>query len=138
MVVFIDTSSLLKHYVKEPGSERIDEYYISENTLIIAPITPIEVRAALKRKMDDKGISESTYQRALLLWEKDESLYTYVTFDNFLVAKSIGFISAYSLKTLDAIQSAAAVISKAEVIATSDKRMFAVLNKEFPEKTLLI
>ena len=138
MVVFIDTSSLLKHYVQENGSEKVDAYYVSQNTLVIAPITPVEVRAALKRKRDDKGISEATYQKALSLWEEDEALYTLTPFDSMLIQRSIDFISEFSLKTLDAIQTAAAALSKTEVVLCSDKKMFTALTKAMPEKAVFI
>jgi hypothetical protein len=35
MVIFFDTSSLLKRYVEEKGSVEVDEYFIHENSIWI-------------------------------------------------------------------------------------------------------
>ncbi|MCX7759527.1 MAG: type II toxin-antitoxin system VapC family toxin, partial [bacterium] len=61
MVIFIDTSSLIKRYVEEDGSTKVDKYYKGKNEIFISPITPIEFKAALKRKLQEKTIDSNTY-----------------------------------------------------------------------------
>jgi PIN domain nuclease of toxin-antitoxin system len=65
MVVFIDTSSLLKRYIEENGSTKVDTYYSLKNTLFISPVTILEVNSALNRKVNDETINEETYEKAI-------------------------------------------------------------------------
>ncbi len=53
MVIFIDTSSLIKRYITEIGSDIIDSLFNDENEICISPVTAIEMRSALGRKLRD-------------------------------------------------------------------------------------
>jgi len=49
MILFFDTSALIKRYISETGSNKVDELFeISEN-IIVSPVTKIEVYSSLKR-----------------------------------------------------------------------------------------
>ena len=51
MVIFLDTSVFLKRYIVESGSDKVDEYFVSENNFLLAPNLQIEIKAGLTRKI---------------------------------------------------------------------------------------
>lgn len=70
-------------------------------------------------------------------WIEKEFLIDYnyfgvIQWNNDLVRESIRLISKYRLRVLDAIQLSAALLAKASLFITSDKRLFAAAKKELP------
>lgn len=126
MVIFIDTSSLLKRYISEAGSSVVDDYFIDDNDICISPITEIEIHAALNRKLRDGDIDYGTMQKALKLWHSDYSVLSKIIFSEKLSGSSIQLIDTHGIKTLDAIQIGSAIISDSEEFVTSDRQMFKV------------
>jgi predicted nucleic acid-binding protein len=138
MVIFIDTSSLIKRYVQEEGSGDVDRFFNEENDIIIAPITAIEFHAALNRKLRDKSISMETHHKAIAAWEMEGASYNTVSFDDGLIGVSLDMVSRYALKTLDSIQLAAAALSDAGAFVTSDKQLHEIALREFTDKAVFI
>jgi predicted nucleic acid-binding protein len=128
MVVFIDTSSLIKRYVEEQGSDEVDRYFSENTDIYISPVTPVEMYAALKRKLRDESISSETYRNALKLWQDDFNNYSVVLFNDELIAKALDIVNTHDVKTLDALQIGAALLSRAEESVTSDRQMHRVLD----------
>jgi uncharacterized protein len=126
MVIFIDTSSLLKRYISEDGSSIIDQYFTEENDICISPVTEIEIRAALNRKFKDGDIDYETMQKAVQFWLTDLDDVMTVEFTESLVVNAIKLIDTHGIKTLDAIQVSSALISGSGEVITSDRQMFKI------------
>lgn len=138
MVVFIDTSSLIKRYIEEDGSEIIDKYYKNENEIIISPITPIEFISALQRKLREKTIDLETYHRAISEWSKEELSYNIILFNKILVSEAIKLIENGPLRTLDSLQLASAKLQVLDEFVTSDRKLVQVAAKYFSCKVTFI
>lgn len=138
MVIFIDSSSLLKHYVEEEGSQEVDRIFGSGETICISPITTIEIHAALKRKNEDGSIDRDTYKKACDFWLQDYTNFVIVPFGDELINRTISIIDERAVKTLDAIQVASALLSGARTLVTSDSRMYQVMRTLSKEESLLI
>jgi len=126
MVIFIDTSSLIKRYVSETGSDIIDSLFNDENEICISPVTVIEMRSALGRKLRDGSIDSETYQKAIDLWSEEYISFIKISFDDSLVIKAIKEVEDRGVKTLDSIQIGSALLSMADEMVTSDQQMFRV------------
>lgn len=126
MVIFLDTSSLVKRYISEEGSLRVDNYFIEKNDICIFPVTEIEIRAALNRKLRDGDISYDTMNKAVQFWAIDLNNINIIEFTESLVINSIRMIETHGIKTLDAIQISSALISGAAELVTSDRQMFKI------------
>jgi len=50
MLIFMDTSSLVKRYIDESGTSDVDAYFQSKNSIFISAITPIEVHSTFREK----------------------------------------------------------------------------------------
>lgn len=127
MVVFIDTSSLIKRYVEETGSSEIDRYFTEDTIVYISPLTPVEMNSALKRKLREGSICDETYRAAIGSWHEDVHSYSIVMFSDEIVSKAIDIVNSHDVKTLDAFQISAAVLSGADESVTSDRQMHRVL-----------
>jgi len=125
MLVFIDTSSLIKRYIQEDGSDKIDNYFVDGNEILLSPITTIEIASTFNRKLRDRTISLDTMDKAKQLFNIDYNSYNIIAFYDILM-KSIELINQYPLKTLDSIQTASAIISRSDVCLTSDVQLFNI------------
>lgn len=138
MVIFIDTSSLIKRYVSEEGSEIVDQYFTDENDICISPVTAIEIHAALGRKLRDGDIDYETHQKAAQFWSDDFNDIIKIQFNETLVEIAIRLIEANGIKTLDAIQAGSAVLSRSDELVTSDRQMFKVFQSFSDRKSTFI
>ena len=50
LLIFIDTSSLVKRYIEEDDSSKIDELFIAQNEIAISPITAVEMTSVFNPK----------------------------------------------------------------------------------------
>jgi uncharacterized protein len=138
MVIFIDTSSLIKRYVQEEGSGDVDAYFRDENDICIAPTTAIELRAALSIKLREKSISADSHEKAIGSWEFEERSFDTVAFDESLVLTALDMIDRYPVKTLDSIQLAAAMVSAPDAFITSDKQLYQIALLEMKDRAVII
>ncbi|HNR89444.1 MAG TPA: type II toxin-antitoxin system VapC family toxin [Spirochaetota bacterium] len=138
MVVFLDTSSLLKRYVEERGSDQVDRFFVSGNAICISPITPIEMYSALCRKVADRSIDQETFDKAQRYWGQDIRHYSIVPFSEILVERAISIIEAHNIRTLDSIQIASASLSDPDTCIRSDNAMSKVLEKVLVGRTLVV
>jgi predicted nucleic acid-binding protein len=74
-VLYLDSSALIKHYVKEAGSEEI-EYKLRDEEHAARPVftsvlTFAEIHAALARRMKDKSLPLPEFHRARRKFDSD-------------------------------------------------------------------
>ncbi len=124
MLIFMDTSALVKRYIEEKGSSIIDDYYSSSNDISIAPITEIELNSALKRKLDDKSINISTYNAATIAWHFEKQFYRVIHFNDRMCECAIAILKSHRLRTLDAIQLASAMQIIPDAFVVSDSKLY--------------
>jgi predicted nucleic acid-binding protein len=138
VVIFIDTSALAKRYVTEAGSDMVDGYFVEDNTIHLAPTTPIEIRSVFTRRQRERSLSEETVRMALEEWMKEEPVFQIEAFDDSLRSDAIEVIERTGIKTLDAIQLASARLSEATVFLTSDKALGVAAASIFSGQVLII
>lgn len=124
MKAFIDTSALLKRYVEERGSRQLEEVLEDVSDLIVSPVTWVEMNAAVAGRLRRKLLTPQQSSWILSEAEKDFSSYSQVIWSEELVETAAKVAHKYPLKTLDAIQLAAGVLSRSDVFLTSDHKLF--------------
>lgn len=137
MRAFIDTSSLLKKYVSEPGRDRFLQILEGVEQIIVSPITYVELICSLQRNCEDNKFKKNILKKA-----KNEIDLDYGYFHEILMDENLRNIAyelrlKYRVKSLDLIQLSSAKISKAEIILTSDKYLYKVASKEFKNVQLI-
>ena len=115
MRLFFDTSALIKKYVTEDGSEKVDALMNKAESIIVSVITAIEAHFTFKRLLIENAIDESDYQTLINEFEIDYPYYSHVVFDELISSNAKSLIDKYQLKTLDSIQLGTAVLLKDEI-----------------------
>ncbi len=138
MKLFVDTSSLVKRYIEEPGSSEIDNCFINADEIFVSSVTHIELTAALTRRYSDKSIDKQSYNKALKEFEAELVYFKIIPFSDTFENSAVQIIKKHTMKTLDAIQLSSALASKADQFITSDKRLFNIAKKKSALKCVFI
>ena len=129
MRAFLDTSSLFKKYVEESGSDKLGELLNDVSAIVVSPLTWIEMNSIVARRLREKLLTaqQATWLKAQT--ERDFRSFHRVVWNETLEKKASDLISRYSILTLDAVQLASGVLSKADIFVTSDKKLFEEASK---------
>lgn len=129
MRLFVDTSSLFKKYVNEPGSESFEKLFSEASEVVVSPVTWIEVNVSLERCLKTKIFTSEKIRWLLAEAKKDFAYFMMVVWNEELETKAIEMIRAHWLKTMDAIQLAAGILSDSDLFVTSDHRLYQAAKK---------
>jgi predicted nucleic acid-binding protein len=129
MRVFFDTSSFVKRFVKEVGSEQADDIMEKVSELGLSIICFPEIISALNRKLRSSLIAEKTYLdlKNRILEDIEDADVVNLTPD--VLGKTTKLLEENSLRSLDAIHIACALEWQAELFVSSDKRQVNAANK---------
>jgi uncharacterized protein len=120
MVVFADTSALVKRYVPEVGSAWMEQWFDPANghLVIISEITIVELVSALARRHREASIPSADFLhlRSDFLLHADHE-YLVMTLQSTLLIRAQQLVTTRPLRTLDAIQLASA-LECAQVLGT--------------------
>jgi uncharacterized protein len=109
---FIDTSALLKRYVFEIGSDRVEQIVepSTNNRLYIAQVTPIEIISAVARRVREKSVSSDTLPdvRAGLARHLRRG-YVTIVFSDEIASIAMNLLANHPLRAFDSIQLATAL-----------------------------
>ena len=134
MRAFIDTSSLFKRYVDEPGSAQLEELLDEKFTEIaVSPITWLEVNTVIARKVRERSLTSE--QAAWLKSQANMDFQSFyrVIWSDALEKTATEFVGKYVLTTLDAIQLASGILSDSDLFVTSDQGLFKEARKALPK-----
>ena len=115
MILYLDTSALVKLYVEEDGSHTIRK---ARNTASIIPTSLLayaEVRTAFARAYGDKGLSKSLYQAILEDFNEDWDRYFALEVTWEIVRQAGDLAEEHRLRSFDAIHLASALQVQAVV-----------------------
>ena len=130
MKAFLDTSALIKKYVAEPGSDRLEELLEKVGEIVVAPIYWIELNSALERRLHEKTFSRLQAARIRQEAGKDLNYFSKIIWNEALEQKAVEVIQKYYFKALDSIQLAAGILSKADLFLTSDQSLYKTAAQE--------
>ena len=129
MRAFIDTSSLFKKYVEEDGSKELEDLLFSVSEIAVSPITWIELNAVVARHMREKSLTSQQSSWLDLETRRDFQFYHRVLWNEVLEKKAVELVQQFFLSTLDGIQLASGILSRADIFVTSDRRLFEEASK---------
>ncbi len=130
MRAFIDTSSLIKKYIAEEGSNELDAILERIHEIIVSPICWLEINSAVKRRLQEKTLTKQQASWLQTEVKRDFNYFSKIIWNENLEQKALEIVHKYSLKTLDSLQLASGHISKSDIFLTSDKKLFATAGKE--------
>jgi predicted nucleic acid-binding protein len=138
VIVFIDTSVLVKRYAREKGSEKLDELFQKEKDVWISQLSMVELLSALHRKAREKELlpEDISIARAACVRDLRRKRIRVVAFDTRIFKDTLKLFLKEQLflhlRTLDAFQ-----VSFADKL-NRDKGldMFVVSDRKFKETLL--
>ena len=128
MILYLDTSDLVKLYVQEKNSEKTRGLVKSCEVITTSIISYVEARAAFARKLREEGIKDKTYRQIIADLDSDWENYFVLNLSED-IAKSAGNLSEkYGLRAYDALHLASALFLKKSssltlVFSCSDNRL---------------
>jgi predicted nucleic acid-binding protein len=110
MIVYLDTSSLVKVYVEEEGSRGIVELIDKSAAAATSMVAYAESRAAFARRMREGAFTKNDYTNLALSFERDWMNYVQVKVTQELIQLAGNLAEKHALRGFDAIHLASAVL----------------------------
>ncbi|MFP4427760.1 MAG: type II toxin-antitoxin system VapC family toxin [Desulfovermiculus sp.] len=112
MILYLDTSSLVKLYVEESGSNLVDRLVNSSRIIATSIVAYAEARAAFARRHREKSLSAIHYDHVKQELRQDWPNYCVVQAHQDVVLGAGDLAEKYALRGFDAIHLASAVALK--------------------------
>lgn len=128
MVVYLDTSSLVKLYVKETESDDVERLIKHSEAVATSIVAYAEARAAFARRYIEKSFRPNQYKRLVTSFNKEWSNYLIVSATQDLVYRAGDLAEKYNLRGFDSIHLSSAVLLRDEsklpvVFSCADKKL---------------
>src|SRR4030067_3314470 len=109
MIIYFDTSSLVKLYVEETDSEKIRDFADNASIISTSKIAYAEARAAFARKQIEDGFSNKTLQNIVEDLNRDWESYFVIEVTDGLIRSAGDLAEKYLLRGFDSIHLASAI-----------------------------
>lgn len=129
MITYFDTSSLLKFIIKEIGSEENLNIWNLSDEKVCSQLTRTEMHSALMRKVREGSISASAMRARLNAMNKLFADVVLVDITSEVIDASCELVKELPLKSADAIHLATALMVRADLFSSSDKRLCAAASE---------
>ena len=137
MHVFFDSSALAKRYIKEKGSEQVNEIFAKATTIFVSIICLPEIFSALNRFQREQKINHDQYTQIKESLRHDFKDFSVCDLTPVVIEKSILILERFPLRTMDALHVACAMQVETELFVTGDKKQTMASQKSHL-KTLFI
>ena len=137
MKIFLDTSSLIKLYHLEIGTDYLDKL-LEDNSIseiFLSDIAKVEFTSAIWKKVRTKDLTEKEANSIIDSFEKDYTNYTFIDLDTYLIILAKDLVFKYGLKglrTLDSFHLASIlkIKSKLSFAVTADDLLKSLIKEE--------
>lgn len=130
-IYYLETSALVKLYVREPGTERLLKLAasVSENRLVILALARIEFRSAIRRRERNGEIASRVATQLLELFQRHvEARFLTQQINDFVLDIADALVDRYSLRAFDAVQLAGFIAFRN--LAGTDVPVFVCADQE--------
>jgi len=135
VILYLDTSSLVKLYVQETSSTEIKRLVEEAQIVATSRIAYVEARAAFGRKFREHGLTVKRYRSTIEDLDQDWENYFIIDVSDNLVKVAGLFAEKHSLKAFDALHLASSVVlrkqsERAVTFSSFDKRLTSAAQRE--------
>jgi len=134
MILYLDTSALVKLYVEESGSAAVAARVERAEAVVTARVTYAEARAAFARHRREGGLTSVALRRVVRELDGEWGTYNLVDLGEPVVRRAGALAERHALRAYDAVQLAAALdVRAAEVdleFASFDSRLARAAARE--------
>jgi len=110
VILYLDTSALVKLYVQESKSRETKQLAETAEVLATSRIAYVEARAAFARKHRDRGLTTARHRSVVRCLDQDWDSYFVVDIPDSLAKMAGALAERHALRALDAIHLASAVV----------------------------
>ena len=110
MILYLDTSAILKRYFQEPFSEDVAMQWNSAEAIVSSSVAYAETVATIYRKKKDADLDDAIIQETIEIFTSDWSSFIQVEVTNDLNPHLDNLLKKYELRGFDAIHLASAFI----------------------------
>jgi predicted nucleic acid-binding protein len=115
MIVYLDTSSLVKFYVEEDGSSKVDSLVKSSEVTATSIVAYAEARAAFARRYREKAFTPAEHGRIKTYFDKDWNSYLILSITGDMIRLAGDLAEKHALKGFDSIHLASALTLRQEL-----------------------
>lgn len=109
MILYLETSSLVKLYVAEEGTAEVINLVEEADIVATSLISYVETRAALSRKQKESGINKRDYELVKQEFEIDWNKYFLLHVSNEIIKAAGDLAEKHGLRGFDALHLASAL-----------------------------
>lgn len=133
MILYLDTSALIKRYVEEPESPLVTEWIDDAELFSTNLLARAETVAGIGRLRRMKAVDEATALHALTSFRRNWPTYMRLPITETTVARADEFAWQYDLRGYDAVHLASAHLWQAKLnepitLVTFDRRLWQAAN----------
>ena len=129
MITYFDSSSLLKFIVREIGSEETRYIWSLSNEKVCSHLTRTEMHSALMRKVREGSVPASAVPAHLGALDKLFADVILIDITSDVIDASCELVKVFPLKSADAIHLATALMVRADLFTSSDKKLCAAASE---------
>ncbi len=115
MILYLDTSALVKLYVAEPGSEEVREMVRAAQIVATSRVAYLEARAGIAKKFRAGELSESARRQIVEELKSDWERYFIVEVSQSVIELGGELVDKHPLRGFDALHLASALLLKARI-----------------------
>ena len=115
MIVYLDTSSLVKLYVEEDESSKVDALVRSSEFTATSLVAYAEARAAFARRFREKAFTPDEHDRIKEFFDKDWSSYLILSVTGNMIRLAGDLAEKHALRGFDSIHLASALTLRQEL-----------------------
>ena len=108
-ILYLDTSSLVKLYVEEEGSNEIEDLVVASPAVATSLIAYAEARSAFARRLREQAFSAAEYREILASFESDWGSYAHAAVTIEIVRLAGNLAEKHALRGFDGLHLSSAV-----------------------------
>lgn len=108
MILYLDTSALLKLYAEERGTPGVRAAVARASVVTTSRLTYVEARGAFARKLREGELPQAEYQYLTASLEEDWGKFLVVEMSEHLCQKAVALVERHPLRAGDVLQLASA------------------------------
>jgi uncharacterized protein len=135
MICYLDTSALVKIYIKEEGSDKVKALVDGSDIVSTSVVAYAEARAVYKRISDEGLLNKEDYVRLVANFKQDWPNFMAISISETVIASVDVLADLHSLRGFDLLHLASAVtlankINSEIVVGCWDKRLWQAYHDE--------
>jgi predicted nucleic acid-binding protein len=103
VIAYLDTSSLVKLYVDEPGSDEVRGLVSAADVVATSVVAYAEARASFARQRRAKGLTPSAFAEVKRTFDQDWSTYLAIDLTSDVLQRAAALAEQHQLRGFDSI-----------------------------------